>query len=95
MPPFLNNKTCFPSSAALHTIAHSFNAATKFEFDSDPSLNGENVSLVDSIFDGDGVKDWAGIEVLDSDVAGDSDSQDRAFECDFSKDEVSLNGREV
>ena len=32
--PFLNNNTCFPSSIALHTIAHSFNAAAeemKFE----------------------------------------------------------------
>lgn len=33
MPPFLNSKTCFPSSIALHTIAHSFNAATEIEFD--------------------------------------------------------------
>ena len=93
MPPFLNNKTCFPSSAALHTIAHSFNAATKFGWDSGFLSAYDSALLTD-----DGDDDWDDGDAPDNDAAaaaavGDFNWQVKPCNGNSSKDKESVNDR--
>jgi hypothetical protein len=74
IPPFLNNNTCFPSSIALHTIAHSFNAGAEMKFESNVlSIDDNDDSFfLYSKFDDD--LDEGGID----DELGDDDTEEAA-----------------
>ena len=76
IPPFLNNNTCFPSSIALHTIAHSFNAAAeemKFESNVLSIDDNDDSFFLYSKFDDDDL-DEGGI----GDELGDDDTEEAA-----------------
>jgi hypothetical protein len=67
IPPFLNNTACFPSSIALHTIAHSFNAAAEMKFESNV-LSSDDIDVsffLYSKFDEGDVDDALGDDVED------------------------------